>query len=713
MPAGQYPFIDIAVHDRIRGRLAAGEALALFSEDFSSVLWANGGGARLFGFSTIYEFMDEGAVTEPTTLRQMKAAAGRALASDQERPLLLRLGGGVRTAPVSARLSALVLAGGEHGLLLSASDGEPAEAPSERAKHIIDGFAGTDTLVSVVDGDGAVRAASVGMAARAVDAEVRRSLAAAVAPGRERRAQRLLGESGPGRRTAVAIGRLADAPAMHLLFAVETETEAVSPAPAASTASPTAEEEETAASLPATVAGPPDSAKEEPGAASDVPAASPAVGPEPAAASEPTAGPLEDGAPQPSAGPAFVFDPTARPVRFVWKMDSGDRFSEISEDFAQTVGPNAADVIGRTFEEVARVFALDPGGIIADLLRRRDTWSGKTVLWPIQGTRLRVPVDLAALPTYTRERAFDGFRGFGVIRAGEAVADGEAIGEALVAAAHAAPPERGSPEPEPIAPAAADEAAEPGMADVTDAAADPFQGEVPALKIVPDEEDDASDKVVRLERHRQRGREGLSNGEQAAFREIGKRLSSVFGRRASDETEPSAADSADTAAPEAPSSAPRSEPTQTAAPEAVTNETDRPRRDNGDEPPAPTASERPLPSAFAQPAARRATLDEALADALPVALLVHTADRLIHANPDFLTLTGYGSLAALGEAGGLSALFAAPDASDADAATVLPGTMALIMADGRERQVHARLQSIGWRDGRALMLSLAPAQPVA
>ena len=49
MPAVQYPFIDIAVHQRVRERFSRGEALVLFSADLSRLLWANGAGAEPFG----------------------------------------------------------------------------------------------------------------------------------------------------------------------------------------------------------------------------------------------------------------------------------------------------------------------------------------------------------------------------------------------------------------------------------------------------------------------------------------------------------------------------------------------------------------------------------------------------------------------------------------------------------------------------------------
>src|SRR5690606_22389212 len=82
--------------------------------------------------------------------------------------------------------------------------------------------------------------------------------------------------------------------------------------------------------------------------------------------------------------------------------------------------------------DVSNAFGLDPEGRIAGLLERRDTWSGRTVLWPLAGTELKIPVDLAALPIYGRGRVFEGFHGFGLARMGDAVNDPEKIGLALL-----------------------------------------------------------------------------------------------------------------------------------------------------------------------------------------------------------------------------------------------------------------------------------------
>ncbi len=136
----------------------------------------------------------------------------------------------------------------------------------------------------------------------------------------------------------------------------------------------------------------------------------------------------EIAAPEPAG---FVFRRDGRATRFVWKIDAEGRFREVSSEFADAVGPHAADINGMAFTDLAALFHLDPEGKITELLNKRDTWSGKTIWWPIEGTSLVVPVDLAALPTYTRTREFDGFRGFGIVRIGDAAEDPNAVGLTL------------------------------------------------------------------------------------------------------------------------------------------------------------------------------------------------------------------------------------------------------------------------------------------
>ncbi len=113
---------------------------------------------------------------------------------------------------------------------------------------------------------------------------------------------------------------------------------------------------------------------------------------------------------------AFPFRRQSRPARFVWQMDAEMRFTDVSDELAAAVGPTARHLEGRLWAEVADELGLDPDGKIAGALERHDTWSGLTVLWPVAGTNIRVPVDLAALPAFGHKRSFSGYRGFGVCR---------------------------------------------------------------------------------------------------------------------------------------------------------------------------------------------------------------------------------------------------------------------------------------------------------
>ncbi len=148
----------------------------------------------------------------------------------------------------------------------------------------------------------------------------------------------------------------------------------------------------------------------------------------------------------------FVFERRSRPVRFAWKMDIDRRFTFLSHEFEEVMGPLSADVVGQTWDEVAKRFDIDRDGKIGAALARRDTWSGRTIDWPVSGEALRVPVDMAALPAFDRRRIFEGFRGFGVCRATDAFDDPDAVGLSLTR--REAPNEAEQAEPVPQEPAA-------------------------------------------------------------------------------------------------------------------------------------------------------------------------------------------------------------------------------------------------------------------
>lgn len=867
MSAVQYPFIDIAVHEHVRDRFAAGEAIILFSRDKMDPLWCNGRGADLFGFDSIYDFLDQGPNRNDIAFRQIETAAGQLGAAGDVRHLMIRVASGFQRVPIQAACE-LIRIQGETAVLFSAPVEKSRLSLSARAVRMIEGFDDPDTHMAVLDKDGEVLAASAKFTGLGISNQTAKMLASMAGNDPSRLVKRPI-PTAKGYLPA-AIGRLSDEPALNLLFTVETGAQdrtavddGLKPvnAAAAAHASETDTNETTGSSADEpdedfTVEAVPAAGFEDVIAAvseiedteeleeeislqtdevseisahafggnsqngearaeetSDAVPAS-VVGPEISVRAEPEPVAVADEAS--TLDPAgFVFRRDGRAIRFVWKIDATGRFSEVSSEFADAVGPNAANINGMGFGDLAALFGLDPDGKIAELLNKRDTWSGKTIWWPVEGTSLVVPVDLAALPTYTRTREFDGFRGFGIVRIGDAAEDPNAIGLTLTpnlpedvagSAEDTTSQSTGSPstafelendepavQPEEAglqsAPAvsAADEqgpvddeaetAGEPAETEVTVAADDqpadepkPVslsgrqapslldwpEGEKPALRIVENPGRRYSDKVVQLEEHRSTGRERLTPVEQAAFREIARQLDSFIDRRTEEkapeppvappaseagETEPVAIDPVQDAElsqdekrdvvqqdsidapsadlPETPDVI--EEPPAAAAEDAsgeqvapIADETNQSAAETEDEPvdgseeeaigPGLEISDRELLNRMI-PVRERIGLSAEIVDQMPVALLIHSGDQLIHGNPEFLRLTGYASLEELVEVGGLDALL---QRQDLEGKTAEAGGMVVVRSDDAVVPVTARLQSIRWGDSTALMLALMP-----
>ncbi|RWF86498.1 MAG: PAS domain S-box protein [Mesorhizobium sp.] len=560
MPSENYSFLDVAVLEAVRQRFAAGDAIALLSADLEQVIWANGPGAAVFGYPDIEATIGASTGLPLIARRQIMATSGFPQIG-RDRAITVRLATGLTSRAVGFLASAVTMPDGEKAIMLAVPAAQTGSRSAEIAAQAISGFTEDGHFIAFVDAKGNIEAASDGFSALGILPETLAALVTDVANENDRIVKRLV----PGGTTSYPAGlaRLTDE--RHLLVVIDEnrlDSEAgsagersaggeIGAAAADAAVPPKAEQDKP----PATVAkldaaaqtvpsagedtsvsaehdvsvstGPdstrPDSTERGPEAAGGMPpqhdhwyfSASEDEGQKPgpdtsghveADASAESSAQDAIGAASPTERAVPSIDRAAPPLRFVWRTDAEGRFSALSPEFAELVGKPAADVIGRRFRDVAATFDLDASGEIADLLDRRDTWSGRSVLWPVAGTDFKIPVDLAALPVYGRSRAFEGFRGFGVARTGDAVVDPEAIGMALV--------------PNAEAPAAV----EPEVAETPDET-DPFQGEVPALTIVPKPERRFADKVIRLAEHRQPANDkGLSTLERSAFREIGERL---------------------------------------------------------------------------------------------------------------------------------------------------------------------------------------------
>src|SRR5262249_39867455 len=123
--------------------------------------------------------------------------------------------------------------------------------------------------------------------------------------------------------------------------------------------------------------------------------------------------------PLPASGeraPAAESEMRRHPLRFVWQIDPDGCFTLGSEEFAEAMGPRAAALIGRPWREMCSVLGLDPEERVEQAIASRETWSGIHVAWPLDDAPAPVDVELSGLPTFDRDRAFRGYRGFGVCR---------------------------------------------------------------------------------------------------------------------------------------------------------------------------------------------------------------------------------------------------------------------------------------------------------
>ncbi|MEE2951561.1 MAG: ATP-binding protein [Pseudomonadota bacterium] len=310
------------------------------------------------------------------------------------------------------------------------------------------------------------------------------------------------------------------------------------------------------------------------------------------------------------------------PVRFIWRIDHDGRFHSISSELAEAVGPRAADVVGLDFADFLEALDLDPDGALPDLVERRETWSGRTVYWPVEASDRRIPVDLAALPIYARDRSFDGFRGFGIARPGESEPDPEAIGERLAAGVTLADLVD-----------AYSEARSEAETDFEDELA-PVFGRRPAEER-PEATHPSSDEtqgVIQLDERRRQREAPLSQEEADAFRAIGAALSRSEDNESLEEAIRVAKDRIalfDRRASEA----------GNAAAETGLDE-------GSDE----------LDIATARPSLPLAEALAALYAHLPIPILVQAGETLVFVNDEFADFTGYRSVESLETAGGLDQL---------------------------------------------------------
>jgi PAS domain S-box-containing protein len=331
------------------------------------------------------------------------------------------------------------------------------------------------------------------------------------------------------------------------------------------------------------------------------------------------------------------------PLRFVWEMDVDGRFMLASDEFTTVIGPIAAMTLGRPWNEIAFDLGLDPEGHVARAIASRDTWSGIIVSWPVDGSRDRLKIELSGLPVYGHNRTFLGYRGYGVCRDIErlAVLAAQRRNDPTFDVTAGIPP--------------VELQSHPTNRDVNRTA----DGERPVLVLVP-----SAKNVVPF--RAAPGVEQRAPGEHNASRD-------------------------------------------------ATRQWTQHRQDGKDEAPTPRNHQQTGKDPEQHSPANESLENDKeltvrlvrhpLIEKLPVGILVYRLDQLLYANGAFLEWTGYPSLEALAEAGGLDSLFIEPDA-DAAREADHDRTLAIATNRGERISVEGRLHAIPWDGETALALIL-------
>ncbi|NOJ44317.1 sensor histidine kinase [Bradyrhizobium australiense] len=435
---------------------------------------------------------------------------------------------------------------------------------------------------------------------------------------------------------------------------------------------------------------------------------------EPAAAEEPAATDAAPRTPSPALE-AFAGQPTRRlPLRFTWQMDREGRFTLGTDEFTGLIGPRTTAGFGRPWREIAEKFALDPNGRVMKAFATCATWNGIVLNWPVDGGGT-LPVELSGLPIFDGQRNFVGYRGFGVCRDFDALARLAALRLAELSGEMAMPQEPPAPEfPDPtgVAPPLVDELPEPIAAATShpndlettveppkETANDSANG---ALKDTVTELPADAPNVVPFRTPGEAKPLSLTPVENSAFDELARQLSARLDTENGNEAVPNVTGET------------IFEPTIASF-----------AREPAGEPPEWLAPPEP-------PARGEIARDKALLDLLPVGILIYRLDRLLYANPAFLTQMGYASLHALEDAGGLDALYVEPGTSNASSTsdTGRPVTISAsgpADADAPPSAAEARLYTISWdgdsalalifsttrHEGTAIAAAISRAEPVA
>ena len=378
--------------------------------------------------------------------------------------------------------------------------------------------------------------------------------------------------------------------------------------------------------------------------------------------------------------PSDTAPPPPKAIRFLWQVDQGQHFTFVSGELGRNVGNAMSDLIGMTWRDVSQRLGIDREGKIQAALDTRGQWAGIKVYWPVDGSDNRIAAELSAFPVAERG-VFSGHRGLGILRPDDCRRETPPVtgsGTTVPESARDKPIETGLPidrptvqiEP-PTDPGDVDDAARKSVEQGVSANASGglSTAELPAADDPAKNSDSSAEpsNVVQLpgsKPMRQSETTRLSGSEQDAFRRIAETLGV---KRA-----------------------------KTEKPE---------KRDTSgkkEKPPTPPA----------EPASPAPDVGIDILNRIPVGVVIYRGDETLFANRTLLDLLDYEDLAAFAKSGGADTHFSdrSPDTAKSRSDEAKDQFSAR-RKDGSLIPVEARLRSVTWTDGPALLLAIRGRTP--
>lgn len=422
----------------LRRKVISSEAVLVFDSNLQSILWANAAGTKLFGGNNVGELLEIDLNMASELMGQIKNALPQI---QNNEPIVrgYRISKGITSVLIKGELSTQTLPDNSQVVLLVFAEKKTDKRKREHelAAMAVESLEGFADAAAIVDDYGLVIASSSKFDDMNVYPTVLHDLVKITAAENDRMVKRPIEQS--ARKTiAAGIGRIRDVPGRYLIVLADVdivENEQPQPVPIEPsllerTDLPLDTQPNILDDLPEELpkktqgrAPHEEVYKEEVEADETWPSISTGM-----AASQTLKSEQQDGTPENKDGTLEAHTRYKKPLRFSFTIGPDKVIREISPELAKTVGPESADIAGHSWSQIAMTYGFDRSRVIDQLLEKTDTWSGKSVLWPVQNTDMLIPIDLAALPAFTKERKFDGFRGFGIIRDADAVVDPDGRG---------------------------------------------------------------------------------------------------------------------------------------------------------------------------------------------------------------------------------------------------------------------------------------------